>query len=243
MKIVIAEDDHTSRKVLEHFISALPDYSIVGKAEHGEELIRYLVTERPDIAIVDIGLPLMSGMDAIKSCKSLLPHLQVIFLTGHDQYAVEALGINAADYIVKPIDFGRLKQALDRAVLLSKSVPPPVPEGIPSKGNDKKLVLKHYNSYSIIQFDEIVFIEKVDRKTLIHTKMKVFSYTEPLSDLLKKLSSEFVQSHRSYIINMNYLSNIESIGQSYYAVFHSHDQKAKISKHQIKEVQRILAGL
>ncbi|WP_456273226.1 LytR/AlgR family response regulator transcription factor [Bacillus sp. AK031] len=237
-KIVIAEDDLASRKVLSLFISKTADYEIVAEAVNGEELIRHLIVEKPDIAIVDIGMPLLNGMEAIKSCKELLPDLQVIFLTGHDEYAMEAFDINAADYIIKPIERGRLIKALDRASLLGSAEQ----QGKSDKReqNDRKLVLKHYNNFSIIPFEEIIFIEKIDRKTSIHTKANVYQNTESLSDLLQELSSDFIQAHRSYIINMKHLSNIEARGQSYYASFLNYSKKAKISKHHLKEVRNKL---
>lgn len=115
MKVLIAEDDLTSRKLLRHFISGLPNVEIVGEVTNGEELIRCTVTEKPDLALVDIGMPLLNGMEAIKSCKKLLPALQVIFITGCDQFALEAFSIRAIDYILKPIEKDRFYDALERA--------------------------------------------------------------------------------------------------------------------------------
>jgi two-component system, LytTR family, response regulator len=235
-KVVIAEDDLTSRKVLNHFISKTTGYEIVAEAKNGEELIRYLIVEKPDIAIVDIGMPLLNGMEAIKSCKELMPNLQVIFLTGHDEYAMEAFDINAADYIIKPVERTRLIKALDRASLLLGSAEQQAKPD-KRKENVRKLVLKHYNNFSIIPYEDIIFIEKMDRKTSIHTKGNVYQNTEALSDLLNDLSSDFIQAHRSYIINLKHLSNIEARGQSYYASFLNYSEKAKISKHHLKEVR------
>lgn len=241
MKIVIAEDDSASRKILKLFISKSSDYTIVGEAKNGEELIRHLVVEKPDIAIVDIGMPLLSGMEAVKYCKEILPDLQVIFLTGFDNYAMEAFDINAADYILKPIERERLMKALDRATLLRNSNPSEKPE-INSVQQEKKLVLKHYNNFSIIPYEEIYYIEKTDRKTLIHTKSKIHQNNEPLSDLFMNLPEGFIQAHRSYIINLNHLSNIETKGQTYYASFLHYGGKAKISKNHLKEVRDKLKG-
>lgn len=237
MKIVIAEDDLTSRKVLNHFISKLPSYQVVGEAKNGEELISKIITEKPDLAIVDIEMPVLNGMEAIKYCKSLFPELQVIFTTGHDWYAVEAFGISAVDYIIKPIEYDRFVQAIDKVskVQVGKSE-----VGVSSKNNEKKLVLQHYSSVTIIPHDEIIFIEKVERKTFIHTRMKVYQNSESLTDLLEKLPYGFVQSHRSYIVNINQLTNIESLGQTYYAYFKDYLEPAKVSKHQIKEIQKML---
>lgn len=242
MKIVIAEDDLTSRKVLSHFTSMLPSYEIVGEAKNGEELIRHVVACQPDVAIVDIQMPLINGMDAIKACRVLCPNLQVIFITGNEDYAVEAFGISAADYIIKPIEFERFKQALERASNIAKANQTKTNSAstMSPKNNEKKLVLNHYNSITIIPFDEILFIEKVERKTYIHTKTKVYQNSLSLTELLNDLSADFVHSHRSYIVNVHLITNIESHGQTYYAYFLNYKEPAKVSKHQIKQIKHIL---
>lgn len=242
MNIVIAEDDLISRKVLNHFISSIPSCQIVGEATNGEQLIRHLVTEKPDVAIVDIGMPILNGMDAIKSCKAMLPDLQVIFLTGYDEYAVEAFDINAVDYIVKPLELERFKQALGRASILlnAKKVANQTMVDVTKKNYEEKLILKNYNNYSIIRLEEIIFIEKLERKTYIHSHTNIYQNTEALTDLLEKLPLHFIQSHRSYIININHLSTIESKGQTYFASFFNYDKLAKISKHQLREIQHKL---
>src|SRR4051794_32354613 len=114
MRVLISEDDPASRKLLKHLILLLPNYQIVGEVENGEELIHNVMKEKPDIALVDIGLPLLDGMEAVRTCKQIHPSLQVIFVTGHDEYALEAFKVNAIDYIVKPIDRNRLYGALER---------------------------------------------------------------------------------------------------------------------------------
>jgi two-component system LytT family response regulator len=82
LKIVIADDHNSSRTLLRHFVSLLPHYCVVGEAATGEELVQIVLKEKPDIALVDINMPNLDGMEAIKSCKELLPSLQVIFTTG-----------------------------------------------------------------------------------------------------------------------------------------------------------------
>src|SRR4051794_17416584 len=100
MKVLIADDNPASRKLMKHLIKHLSNYQIVADVANGEELIRKVIMEKPDIALVDINMPLLSGMEAVKSCKKILPSLQVIFITGYDEYALEAFEVNAIDYIV-----------------------------------------------------------------------------------------------------------------------------------------------
>jgi two-component system, LytTR family, response regulator len=234
MKVLIAEDHAPSRKLLKHLIKLLPDYQIVGEAVNGEELIKMAMIEKPDIALVDINMPLIDGMEAMKSCKEIVPSLQVIFITGHDEYALAAFGVNAIDYIVKPIERGRLYSALERAAALIRHSTP-----LPKQPSVKKdLMIKQQNQYSFIPLDEMIFIERADRKTVIHTIHKKYQLYEPLTNLEEVLDSRFIGSHRSYIINLHYLTRIEASGQSYKAYFKNYEETAKVSKNKLEELQK-----
>ncbi|WP_299094185.1 LytTR family DNA-binding domain-containing protein [uncultured Metabacillus sp.] len=234
MKVLIAEDNAPSRKLLKHLIKSVPNYQIVGEAVNGEDLINKVMMEKPDIVLVDINMPLLNGMEAVKSCKKILPTLQVIFITGHDEYALEAFGVNAIDYIVKPIERGRLYSALERAAAFSKQTVT-VPPSAPVK---KDLMIKQRNQYSFIPLDEIIFIERADRKSVIHMVNQKFELNEALTDLEEILDSRFVASHRSYIINLQYLTKIEAAGQSYIAYFKNYEETAKVSKNKLAELQK-----
>lgn len=234
MKVLIAEDHAPSRKLLIHLIKLLPDYQIVGEAVNGEELIKMAMIEKPDIALVDINMPLIDGMEAIKSCKEMVPSLHVIFITGHDEYALAAFDVNAIDYIVKPIERGRLYSALERAAALIRHSTP-----LQQRHSVKKdLMIKHLNQYSFIPLDEMIFIERADRKTVIHTIHKKYQLNEPLTNLEEVLDSRFIGSHRSYIINLDYLTRIEASGQSYKAYFKNYEETAKVSKNKLEELQK-----
>lgn len=231
MKVLIAEDDASSRKLLKHFINSLPDYVIVGEAANGEELIKYTMKEKPDIALVDIGMPLLNGMEAVKSCKEFFPSLQVIFITGHDNYALEAFDVRAVDYLLKPIERNRLYAALERAVQAVH------PSGEKEKSAKKDLMVKQQKNIIFIPLDEILFIERADRKSVIHTRNQKIETNEPLTSLENSLDSRFMLSHRSYLINLDHLTKIESVDQNYIASFGDYPSTAKISKHKIGELQ------
>lgn len=231
MKVLIAEDNSSSRKLLRHFIKDLPDFQIVEEATNGEELIHYVMKEKPDIALVDIGMPLLNGMEAVKSCRKLLPSLQVIFITGHDEYALEAFDVSAVDYIVKPIERMRLYTALDRAAKVANLINK---DDLPLK---KDLMIKQHNHITFIPLEDILFIERVDRKSVIHTKNKKFEMNEALTSIESTLDSRFMASHRAYIINLELLERIEAVGQMYKAYFKNYQETAKISKHKLVELQ------
>lgn len=232
MRVLIAEDNAPSRKLLKHTIKKIPNFEIVGEAVNGEDLINKVMIEKPEIVLVDINMPLLNGMEAVKTCKKIVPSLQVIFITGHDEYALEAFDVNAIDYIVKPIDRTRLYASLDRAVAFSKR-----PAELPLTSMKKDLMVKQHNQYSFIPLDEIIFIERADRKAVIHTLEQTIELNEALTNFEEILDSRFISSHRSYIINLQHLRRIEASGQSYKAYFKNYNETAKVSKNKLPVLQ------
>lgn len=236
MRVLIADDDSASRKLLKHFIGALPNFQIVGEAADGEELIHYVSAEKPDIALVDIDMPLLNGLEAIKYCKGLFPFLQVIFTTGHDNYALEAFNISVADYVLKPIDRNRLYVALGRATQAYDNL-------IGMKNVYKRnLMIKQQKEILFIPLDDIIFIERIDRKSVIHTINKKFETNEALNSLEGSLDSRFILSHRSYIINLRFLTRIKVNSQMYEAYFQDYNETARVSKHKLPELQNCKIG-
>jgi two-component system LytT family response regulator len=142
--------------------------------------------------------------------------------------------VNAIDYIVKPIERDRLYAALERAAALSQKT---AAEQHPPK-LQKELMVKQHNNFSFIPLDEIIFIERADRKSVIHTIDKKIELNEALTNLEGLLDSRFVVSHRSYIINLQYLTRIEVAGQTYKAHFKHYGETAKVSKNKLVELQK-----
>ena len=239
MKVLIAEDDKASRKLLKCFIENLPRFQIVGEAINGEELIRAVMNEKPDIAVVDIEMPLLTGIKAIVTCKKLHPSLEVIFTTGHAQYALDAFEVCAVDYIVKPIKRERLYTALERAEkrLSQNSI-------TTEKAQiNKNLMIKRNNQITFLSPEEILFIEKSNRKSIIHTEHYKYQTNESLASYEYLLDSRFMTAHRSYIINLDQLTKVETVGQMYKAYFKNYPETARISKHKLVELQSLKAGV
>lgn len=232
MNVLIADDDLSSRKLLQLFIEKLPGFNIIGEASDGEELIHQVLKGKPDLVLVDINMPLLNGMDAVKSCIEFHPSLQVIFITGYDDYALEAFSVKAVDYILKPIERTRLYAALERAsVQMNRNT-------IKSTYPKNDLMIKQNSTIVFIPFDEIIFIERLERKSVVYTLSKQYETNESLSNLEKLLDSRFLASHRSYIINMEHIAMIEASGQSYKAIFKNFNKTAKIAKNKLAELQR-----
>lgn len=240
LKVIIADDDHPSRAILAHFIQLLPEYKVVAEASNGEELIEVVLKEKPDIVLVDIRMPGLNGVDAVKACMEIIPSFQVIFTTGYDDFAVEAFNISATDYIVKPIERARLFMALEKAKNLI------LMENDRSASTLRKainrLAIKSNNTYLYLPIDDILYIEKEGRKTILQTCNECFETTESLQELEEKLPNNFYKTHRSFLVNLKKIIKIEAFGETYLAYFSGTEKVAYISKLRINEVHTIMGS-
>lgn len=239
IKTILAEDHSDSLEIIEAFIERHPNFDVIATCTTGEDLIIQVIKHKPDLVIVDINMPKLNGMDAVKKCKKIKPDIKVIFLTGYDEFAVEAFAESAVDYIVKPIDGVRLYEALEK---VSSSLCQSIEQKLDN--SSRKLKIKNNGVLYLISMDDIYFIEKQGKKCIIHLKNRTIESNEILIDLLNRLDNNFFVSHRSYIVNLNKISYIVQNYETFLAYFEGLEKKkaAHISKLKIKELEDKVAN-
>jgi two-component system, LytTR family, response regulator len=227
IELIIADDNQQSRTILRRFIEMNNNFKIVEEAKDGIELVDKILSKKPKLVLVDINMPKLDGLKAIKACLQSDPSLQFIFITGYDEFAVEAFSMSALDYIVKPVEVERLYAALEKMKMIE----------IDNKERIKRLPIKYRKSTYYIPLNEILFIEKQGRKSIVHTKEKMVETYETLGHLSESLDDSFFQSHRSNIINLKEVAEIKSSGETYLVYFSDYSKPAYISKQKLAYVQ------
>ncbi|WP_312470555.1 LytTR family DNA-binding domain-containing protein [Neobacillus sp.] len=238
LKVIIADDDLSSKSLLAHYIQLLPDYKVAGMVSNGEELIQVVMKEKPEIVLVDINMPKINGVEAAKACKKIVPSVQVIFTTGYAEFAVEAFNLAAVDYIVKPIEKIRLFIALEKAKVglkLHRRMEERQINIIPNK-----LAIKSNQTVLYLPLDEIFYVEKEGRKSIIQLEDDRVETMESLQEIEKRLPNYFYRTHRSYVVNLREIIKIESFGETYLAHFFNSNKVAHISKLQINKVHQLM---
>lgn len=115
LKILIADDEPLATERLQLLLARSPSVDLVGTASDGEAAVRLAEGLKPDLLLLDIAMPGMDGIDVARALADRRPSPAVIFVTAFDQFAVAAFEVAAVDYLMKPIEPGRLQTALDRA--------------------------------------------------------------------------------------------------------------------------------
>ncbi len=209
--IVILDDEHLARELLQDFIQKFPELELKGVFANPLDAIDFLQNQTLDILLTDIQMPHLSGIEFIKSCNR--PHT-IIFTTAYSNYALEGFDLNITDYLLKPISFSRFEQAIQRAeqyINLVKNqasteeLPPPVSRSFITIRADYKLYKINYES--------IIYIEGQSEYVKFYTTTKNITAYYTLKRLEVELpSDQFIRIHKSYIVSKNF---IESIGSDF----------------------------
>jgi two-component system LytT family response regulator len=115
LRVVIADDERPARSLLLAMLRSFEDVDVVGEAKDGSEAVEMIERQRPDLALLDLQMPEVDGLGVVRLLKrNVLP--MIAFVTAYDQYAVRAFELNAVDYLLKPVDAGRLRETVSRAI-------------------------------------------------------------------------------------------------------------------------------
>ena len=114
LRVLIADDERPARRFLANLLQELPDTTLVGEATNGQEAVALIEQHKPDLVLLDLQMPELGGLDAARMISAgAMP--AIAFVTAFDEFAVQAFELNAVDYLLKPVEKGRLAATLDRA--------------------------------------------------------------------------------------------------------------------------------
>src|ERR1041385_8503638 len=127
VRTLMVDDEAPARRRPRHALKDEPDFEIVGECPNGREAIEAIRRDKPDLMFLDIQMPRLTGFDVCAQLSEAgVPLPFIIFCTAYDQYALKAFEVHAIDYLLKPFDRDRFRQALAQArAQLRRSQPPP----------------------------------------------------------------------------------------------------------------------
>ncbi len=221
IKVCIVEDEAEIRKLLRMIIERQEGFQVVSESGDFAGAISDFAKYRPDVAFVDIDLNGESGMECASVMTQLNPKCKIIFATAHSEYMANAFEIYAFDYLVKPFNVERVVKTLTRIKGESTREISMESEEIVSQSerHGEKLMIKGKEQVLFVDKKDIIFVERSDSATGIVTREGIFKTTAALGSIEEKLSTkEFMRCHKSYIINISMISQIEPYGRWTYIV-------------------------
>jgi len=207
IKVLIIDDEMPARQKLQIFVENDPRFTVVGQAKNGQEALDKISALKPDLLLLDIQMPGMTGFDVLRLMDQSSP--AIIFTTAYDEYAVQAFEVSAIDYLLKPISKQRLQQALEKVISLPVSIwDKKITQVLTTLTHTeyiKTLPVRHLQRVSLLKVEEIRFIISEHRLINVYNNNNQRFWTnENLTQLESRLNPEqFIRIHRNAIINLN----------------------------------------
>jgi len=239
LKVIIAEDDPAMRLILRRVIEEISGLEIVAEAEDGAQLV-YLADElMPDVVFLDISMPIMSGIEAARKIFAINPDTSIVFVTAYDNYTHEAFEVYAFDYLVKPFNLDRIRQTIARIKEVKAKGRESGNYAANVQDRPHKLALKSSDRQVLVSIQDIIFITRSDRQTIINTTKGTATTYEPLQSLYEKLKGDnFFRCHKGYVINVDMVEQILPWGKKAYLVkFAYTSETALMTRERAKEFQ------
>ncbi|HSG51931.1 MAG TPA: LytTR family DNA-binding domain-containing protein [Rheinheimera sp.] len=213
LKVIIADDEPLAISNLKAKLAAYPNLEIVECFDNGDDTLHYLQSS-PDIDLVflDIQMPGIKGIEILKQAAkgSAMTRPLFVLVTAYEQFAFSAFEHFAFDYLLKPVSRQRLAQTLlDARTALDKHAP----EALPNKNN--KLTFKTGASTLLLDAVEILLIEAAGNYMCVHTLNETIVIRETMKELLQRLPEQFVQVHRSTLVNLHHVHKVQPHNNDY----------------------------
>ena len=220
IKAFIVDDEPLAREVVKKHLQKHPDIVLVGEANDGFEALKLIPEMKPDLLFLDIQMPKINGFELLEL---LVESPSVIFTTAFDEFALKAFEVNALDYLLKPFSEDRFDTAVSkkRNSELITDFKREVPLQIIHEQN--RIVVKDGTEIKIIPIDDVDYIEAYDDYVKIYQGKKYILKKQTMNHFEQVLpKDQFIRIHRSYILNVNQLTKIESYEKnSYVAILKS----------------------
>ena len=213
LNIIIADDEPLAISNLKAKLAAYPNLNIVECFDNGDDTLQYLQSS-PDIDLVflDIQMPGIKGIDILKQAGkgSAMTRPLFILVTAYEQFAFSAFEHFAFDYLLKPVSRQRLAQTLlDAKTALDKHATDTL------SNLNSKLSFKTGASTLLLDEVEIVLIEAAGNYMCIHTLTETLIIRETMKELLQRLPEQFVQVHRSTLVNLHHVHKVQPHNNDY----------------------------
>lgn len=241
MKVLIVDDEPLALSELRFLLDKQPNVDQVVEADGVTAAKQQLAKEAPDMMFLDIRLEDGNGMAFAKQLKERPDCPYIVFATAYDQYALDAFEAQAVDYVMKPFEQGQIDEAVNRVQkLLDRSARMPGGRQVSQQNANPRLSLSSDDRTLVVQKTAIYYIEAVKGKTKVVTDREIIS-----SQALKKLYAQldpgqFLQVHRSYIVNLNQVREVQPSFNQTYVLTLENGAKVPVSRSYVAAVKLAL---
>ena len=217
MRILLVDDEPAALERLAALLSQSPDVSVVGTARNGREAAQAIADLHPDLVLLDIQMPEASGL-AVAAALPPEDRPEIIFVTAFELYAADAFEVEAADYLLKPVRFDRLRQAIERArrrqsqrTALARAADA---LAAPADEDPDGFWVQVRTGFVRVPLGDIDWIEAAKDYVLLHTATRSHIHRATMNALERKLNpAELSRVHRSAFVRPARVAEVKRLGK------------------------------
>ncbi len=252
LRILVADDEPLAR---ERLLALLPkdlSLEVIGEYGTGTEAVEAIRRDKPDIVFLDMQMPGCGGIEVVAGLEPQ-ERPAVVFVTAHDKFAVEAFGVRAVDYVLKPFDRERLGQALERAAEfvqarrandLGSRIEGLIAGAATPSRRPERLAVKADGRYVFLKLEEIAWVEAADNYVVIHTTAgERYMPRDTLSSIEERLGSEdFTRVSRSVLVRLDQVKELQPSAQGDYSILLRSGVRVPLSRNLRGRFEKFLMG-
>lgn len=220
IRVLVVDDEPLARLGVAVRLGEHPDMEVIGESGSAEDAARCVLEMRPDLMFLDIQMPGLSGLEVLR----ILPPGRApcaIFLTAHAEFAVEAFGVEALDYLLKPVDGARFSASLERVrrllALRQQAGDPEQPSSLNASRKStgepiRRFVVRQGNEIRVLNTADVDWIEGLGDYAGLHVRGKTYLLRQSLTTLVQQLDPDtFFRVHRSAIIQLDRVHRLQHL--------------------------------
>ena len=224
LRVLIADDELMARKRLARLLGALDGVEVAAECVDGVQVLQMVATIEVDVVLLDIHMPNLTGVEAFE----LLDGPAVIFTTAHAEHAIKAFDGGAVDYLLKPIEAGRLKLALDRVRERTRATAPQA----------TRLAVPTRKGVVMLSFADITHAVLDGESVVLHTIKGNYYLDIRLSDLEKRLPDGFLRVHRRGLVNLDRVERFEVVDSGGYIAHIAGGARVAVSRQAARALRK-----
>lgn len=247
LKALIVDDEYPARKELRYLLEEYPEVQVVGEATNAHEALELVTALDYAILFLDIDMPGFSGLELAKKIRETGKSPCIIFITAHGQFALDAFGVDAIDYLLKPIEPTRLAKAIGKIQeRINRETPHLKPQDLERKpsGASLGLIPVEYQGKTILLEEEnIIYIHSSNDYTYIKTTKDKYLSRFTLKELELRLNpDQFYRCHRSYLVNIKKAKEVIPLYNGTLILIVNDEEKSEVpvSRAQARRIRQLL---
>jgi len=209
--VLIAEDEPLAAEALAEWVVQMPQLSLVATCADGESALAQIRALRPELVLMDIHMPGLTGLQVLKALAEDDAQPAVIFTTAYDEHAITAFELHAVDYLLKPFSRERFVEAVEHAV---QSGPPSLGATVdalqaPAGEPLTRVLVRDQGKIFPLNVDTIEYLRSDNKYTALVSKGRSFLVRLPINSFEQRLDpSRFLRLHRSCIVNLDFVDSM-----------------------------------